>query len=83
MSGRIGRHVIGRYGAGTLWCRRTVDAFVIQFNAKEIARRSLKGGAWTMLEKGWKVTPYEGGEVHVQLNNSEGVIVSLNASAGK
>jgi hypothetical protein len=83
MSGRVGRHVIGRYGAGTLWCVRTADAFIIQFNARRIATRSLKGGAWTPLERGWKVTPYEGGEIHVQLNNSEGVVVSLNASAGK
>jgi hypothetical protein len=83
MSGRVGRHVIGRYGAGTLWCVRTADAFVIQFNARKIAKRSLKGGAWTALETGWTVTPYEGGEIHVQLNNSEGVVVSLNASTGR
>ena len=83
MSGRVGRRVIGRYGAGTLWCRRTVDAFVIQFNAKEIARRSLKGGAWKALEKGWKVTPYEGGQLYVQLHNSEGVVVSLTGGIGK
>jgi hypothetical protein len=82
MSGKVGQHVIGRYGAGTLWCLRTADAFVIQFNARKIAKRSLKGGAWTALETGWKVTPYEGGEIHVQLNNSEGVIVSLNSSTG-
>jgi hypothetical protein len=35
--------MIGRYGAGTLWYERTSDGFVIQFNAKRIARRSLKG----------------------------------------
>jgi hypothetical protein len=51
--------------------------------ARKIATRSLKGGAWTALETGWKVTPYEGGEIHVQLNNSEGVVVSLNSSTGK
>jgi hypothetical protein len=83
MSGKVGRHVIGRCGAGTLWCVRTADAFVLQFNARKIATRSLKGGAWTALETGWKVTPYEGGEIHVQLNNSEGVVVSLNSSTGK
>jgi hypothetical protein len=57
MSGRLGRHVIGRYGVGTLWCVREEDAFFVQFNAKKIARRSLKGGAWTALQKEWKVTP--------------------------
>jgi hypothetical protein len=57
MSGRPGRHVIGRYGVGTLWCVRASDAFVIQFNAINIAKRPLKGGAWIALEEGWKVTP--------------------------
>ena len=83
MSGRLGRHAIGRYGVGTLWCDGKVDAFVIQFIAKKIARRSLKGGAWTTLEAGWKVTPYDGGEIHVQLHNSEGVVVSLAGDVGK
>jgi hypothetical protein len=35
------------------------------------------------LETGWTVTPFEGSEIHVQLNNSEGVVVSLNASTGR
>jgi hypothetical protein len=83
LSGRLGRHVIGRYGVGTLWCVRAPDAFFIQFNAKRIARRSLKGGAWVVLEDGWTVTPYEGGQIRVQLHNSEGVVVSLNLDAGK
>jgi hypothetical protein len=80
MSGKVGRHVMGRYGGGKLWCVRTADAFVIQFNTRKIAKRSLKGGAWTSLETGWKVTRYDGGEIHLQLNNSEGVVVSLNSS---
>jgi hypothetical protein len=46
MSGRLGRHVIGRYGVGTLWCLRAPDAFFIQFNAIKIAKRPLKGDAW-------------------------------------
>ena len=83
MSGRLGRHVIGRYGVGALWCVRAPDAFFIQFNAVKIAKRSLKGGAWMPLERGWKVTAYEGGQIRVQLDNSEGVIVSLNSSGEK
>ena len=43
MSGRLGRHVIGRYGVGTLWCVRAPDAFFIQFNAIKFAKRPLKG----------------------------------------
>jgi hypothetical protein len=68
MSGRLGRHVIGRYGVGTLWCVREQDAFFVQFNSKKIARRSLKGGAWTAPEEGWKITTCEGGQILVQLN---------------
>jgi hypothetical protein len=83
MSGRNGRHMIGRYGVGTLWCVRTTDAFFIQFNAEKIAKRALKGGAWTPLEKGWKVTACEDGQILVQLRNSEGVVVSLAGSGGK
>jgi hypothetical protein len=42
MSGRLGRHLIGRYGVGTLWCVRERDAFFIQFNASKIATRPLR-----------------------------------------
>jgi hypothetical protein len=77
MSGRLGRHAIGRYGVGTLWCVREVDAFVIQFNAKKIARRPLNGGAWTTLEAGWKVTPYDSGELHVQLHTARASLFRL------
>jgi hypothetical protein len=66
-----------------LWCVRAPDAFFIQFNAKNIAKRSLKGGAWLALEDGWKITPYEDGQIRVQLHNSEGVVVSLNGDIGK
>jgi hypothetical protein len=83
MSGRLGRHVIGRYGVGTLWCARDRDFFFIEFNALKIARRSLKGGAWASLEDGWKVTPCGDGQIRVQLHDSEGVIVSLNSDLGK
>jgi hypothetical protein len=83
MSGRLGRHVIGRYGVGTLWCVRAPDAFFIQFNAIKIAKRPLKGDAWIALEDGWKVTPYADGQIRVQLRNSEGVVVSLNGDVGK
>jgi hypothetical protein len=76
MSGRIGRHRIGRYGVGTLWCVRVRDAFFIEFNTTKIATRSLKGGAWESLEPGWKITP-EGGQIRVRLNDSEGVLVRL------
>jgi hypothetical protein len=75
--------VIGRYGVGTLWCVRSRDAFIIQFNAIKIATRPLKGGAWVALEDGWKVTPYADGQICVQLRDSEGVVVSLAGDVGK
>jgi hypothetical protein len=83
MSGRLGRHLIGRYGVGTLWCVRERDAFFIQFNAVKIATRPLRGGPWVALEDGWKVTPCADGQICVQLHNSEGVVVSLNGDVGK
>jgi hypothetical protein len=83
MSGRLGRHLIGRYGVGTLWCVRERDAFFIQFNAVKIATCPLRGGPWVTLEDGWRVTPYAGGQICVQLRNSEGVVVSLNGDMGK
>jgi hypothetical protein len=44
--------MIGRYGVGTFWCVRTTDAFFLQFNARKIAKRALRGGAWETLERG-------------------------------
>jgi hypothetical protein len=75
--------MIGRYGGGALWCVWKAEAFFIQFNATKIATRSLKGGAWEPLQEGWKVTPCGPGQIQVQLNNSEGVIVSLTSNVGK
>jgi hypothetical protein len=75
--------MVGRYGVGTLWCVRTIDAFFLQFNAGKIAKRALRGGAWETLEEGWKVTPRGIGKIRVQLNNSDGVVVSLTGGMGK
>jgi hypothetical protein len=43
----------------------------------------VEGGSWAALENGWKVTPYTGGQICVQLYNSEGVVVSLDGDVGK
>jgi hypothetical protein len=63
--------------------REDYRAFFLQFNARKIAKRALRGGAWETLEKGWKVTPGGIGKIRVQLNNSDGVVVSLTGGMGK
>jgi hypothetical protein len=72
--------MIGRYGTGTLWCRRDTGDLIILFNTTPIAKRS-KRGTWGSLEKGWKITPVGDGAIRVRLNDSDGVIVSLHGGS--
>jgi hypothetical protein len=71
--------MIGRYGMGILSCQKSRDGVFILFNAMKIAQRS-ETGAWTVLETGWKITPVGTNAIQVQLNDSEGVVVSLQGS---
>jgi hypothetical protein len=73
MSGRLGRHVIGRYGVGTLWCVREADAFFIFVEGRGLGTAG----------KGMEGHPCGPAEIRVQHNNSERVIVSLNSSTAK
>jgi hypothetical protein len=67
------RRRLGSYGAGTLWCLRNR-----LFDDRAIAKRGRPGTrAWLPLDASWIVTSLNGGEVLVQHNDDEGVVVSL------
>jgi hypothetical protein len=72
------RRRLGSYGAGTLWCLRNRSRLVMLFDDRAIAKRGRPGTrAWLPLDASWIVTSLNGGEVLVQHNDDEGVVVSL------
>jgi hypothetical protein len=77
MPRRASPYMIGRYGMGILSCLKSRDGLFILFNAKKIAQR-YETGAWTVLETGWKITTVGTNAIQVQLNDSDGVVVSLH-----
>ena len=60
-----------------LSCLKSRDGLFILFNAKMIGRRS-STGEWAVLETGWKITTVGTNAIQVQLNDSDGVVVSLH-----
>jgi hypothetical protein len=68
---------LGGYGAGTLWLLTGRDGAFATFNGLRLAKRASDKRTWVALAHGWKVTSMGRGELQVQHNGSEGVIVSL------
>ena len=65
---------MGSYGAGALWCVKEPEGKYITFNNVRIARQK-EDGTWFTLAPGWKVTPAGSIEVHIRLNNGDGVVL--------
>jgi hypothetical protein len=76
------RYAIGKYGASTLWFEKNYAGQFILFGETKIARCGRHGpliGTWVSLVPGWKVSVAYGSALRVQLNDSDGVIVSIRA----
>jgi hypothetical protein len=72
---------LGYYGTAPLWIRRNRDGMFVLFNDLPIAKRANAGLGWTTIATGWTVTTIGSLEIHVQHNDSEGVIVPLQGWA--
>jgi hypothetical protein len=80
--GRQRRRRLGSYGAGTLWCFRSRNGLFMLFNDHLIAKRGHpRARAWLPFDVSWIVTSIVRGELLVQHNDDEGVIVSLRCVA--
>jgi hypothetical protein len=72
------RRKLGSYGIGTLWCRRSRAGLVMLFDDSAIAKRGRPGTrTWLALDASWIVTSLQNGEVLVQHDDDEGIVVSL------
>jgi hypothetical protein len=70
---------LGYYGTAPLWFQRTREGTFVLFNDVRIAKRMGEGSVWEATAPGLTVTPIGTFEIRVQHNDSDGVIVSLQA----
>jgi hypothetical protein len=81
--GRQRRRRLGSYGAGTLWCFRSRNGLFMLFDDHLIAKRGHpRARAWLAFDASWIVTSIVRGELLVQHNDDEGVVVSLQPRRG-
>jgi hypothetical protein len=72
------RHRLGSYGAGTLCCLKSREGLFMLFNDKRIAKRGHpRTRGWFPLDASWIVTSIDNGDLLVQHNDDEGVVVPL------
>jgi hypothetical protein len=80
------RQRLGSYGAGTLWGVKDDVSLTVVFKDTPIAKRRMHPTTpgqreWIALHSDWAVTNVGRGEIWVQHNGGDGVIISLFGAA--
>jgi hypothetical protein len=80
------RQRLGSYGAGILWAVKDDVSLMLLFKETPIAKRRMhpttpRQREWIALHSDWSVTNVGRGEIWVQHNGGDGVIVSLFGAA--
>jgi hypothetical protein len=80
------RQRLGSYGAGTLWGVKDDVSLTVVFEDTPIAKRRMHPTTpgqceWIALHSDWAVTNVGRGEIWLQHNGGDGVIISLFGAA--
>jgi hypothetical protein len=80
------RQRLGSYGAGTLWGVKDDVSLTVLFKDTPIAKRRMHPATpqqreWIALHSDWAVTNVGRGEIWVQHNGGDGVVISLFGGA--